>query len=212
MEEFNLPEKAKVDKFIPKSKFYEKVKVSYKIQQEFVDSIQRITWLYKLAENTINISGTDKKEEIQIFNIELKNKEIPSKVLKVIDKAIHYPILYRFVYKDHIAYGITTKENAEQRYFFSDWNEVLNFDFTGNSIEKIYQKIIKLFIDNQTEIQTSNKDFETILKKEKELANLENEITALKNKIKAEKQVNKQFALHKLLKQKEKEKQNLIEA
>lgn len=202
MNEFNLPAKAYVNKFIPKSKFYEITKVNYKTKQAFVDAIQRITWLYKLSERTINIIGTDNKEEIQIFNIELKAKEIPKTVLKVIDKAIHFPILYRFQYKDNIAFGITTKENAEQRYFFSEWNQDLDFDFTGNTIEQVYQELIKLFIGYKTEIDTKNQDFDTVLHKEKELANLDKEIIALKIKIRTEKQVSKQFALNKTLKQK----------
>jgi hypothetical protein len=206
---FDLPQKAFVDKFIPKSKFFEKAKVNSKIQQEFTDAIARITWVYKLAENTINISGTDSIEELQIFNIQLKNKEIPKNVLKVIDKAIPSAILYTFEFENNFAYGITTKENAEQRYFFSDWNKELNFDFSGNTIEHIYQKIIKLFIEDKVGISVKNESFETILEKEKQLANLEREIISLQNKIRTEKQFNKQVAYNKTLRNKLKEKASL---
>ena len=89
-------------------------------------------------------------EELQIFNMQLKKKEIPKNVLKVIDKAIPFAILYTFEFEESFAYGITIKENAEQRYFFSDWNEELAFDFTGNTIEQVYQKTIQLFIQNKT--------------------------------------------------------------
>ncbi|WP_282073957.1 DUF4391 domain-containing protein [Polaribacter atrinae] len=206
---FNLPQKAFVNKFIPKSKFFEKAKVNSKIQQEFTDAIVRITWAYKLAENTINISGTDSMEELQIFNMQLKQKEIPKNVLKVIDKAIPSAILYTFEFENNFAYGITTKENAEQRYFFSDWNKELNFDFTGNTIEHIYQKIIKLFIQDKAGITIKNESFETILEKERQLANLEREIASLQNKIRTEKQFNKQVAYNKILRNKLKEKEFL---
>jgi hypothetical protein len=209
MKIFNLPKKAFVDRFIPKSKFIEKANVNSKIQQEFTDAITRITWAYKLAESTINISGTKNMEELQIFNMQLKKKEIPKNVLKVIDKAIPFAILYTFEFEDSFAYGITIKENAEQRYFFSDWNEELVFDFTGNTIEQVYQKTIQLFIQNKTGLDVKNQDFERILEKERTLAILEKEIATLQKKVQTEKQFNKQVAFNKALKSKRKEKENL---
>lgn len=205
MKTFNLPNKAFVDKFIPKSKFFQKASVNSKIQQEFTNSIVRITWAYKIAENTINISGTKNVEELQIFNMQLKNKEIPKNALKVIDKAIPSAILYTFEFENNFAYGITVKENAEQRYFFSEWNQELSFDFIGTSIEHIYQKIIQKFIQNKTGLKITNLDFEAILEKEKKITILEKEISSLEKKVRTEKQFNKQVAINKTLKQKQKE-------
>ena len=67
--ELKLPGNAYVNKFIAKSKFYERVSISSKLQNEFTKKIQKITWKYKLAEDTIGISKTDKVTEIQIFEI-----------------------------------------------------------------------------------------------------------------------------------------------
>ena len=209
MKTFNLPTRAFVNKFIPKSKFFEKAQVNSKLQQEFSDAIVRITWAYKLAENTINISGAKNVEELQIFNMKLKNKTIPKNVLKVIDKAIPFVILYTFKFEDNFAYGITIKENAEQRYFFSEWNEELSFDFTGNTIEHIYQKTIKLFIKNKTGLVVKNQNFEALLEKEKKIAMLEKEISSLQKKVRTEKQFNKQVSFNKALKSKLKEKEDL---
>lgn len=205
MKNFNLPKNAIVNKFIPKSKFIEKSKGNTTTQQEFTNAISRITWAYNVSVKTINISGTQKIEELQIFNITLKNKEIPKNTLKAIDKAIPSAILYLFEFENDFSYGITIKENTEQRYFFSEWNEELNFDFTGNTIEHIYQKIITLFIQYQTELNTENESFENIIDKEKQLSKLEKEIASLQKKIYTEKQFNKQVAFNKTLRNKLKE-------
>jgi hypothetical protein len=209
MKTFNLPKETLVNKFISKSKFFEKAQVNSKIQQEFTDTITRITWAYKLAESTINISGTENMEELQIFNVQLKTQDIPKNALKVIDKAIPFAILYTFEFENNFAYGITIKENAEQRYFFSDWNKELAFDFTGNTIEHIYQKTIKLFINSKTGLVTKNQNFEDVLANEKQLASLEKEILSLQKKVRTEKQFNKQVAFNKALRSKLKEKENL---
>lgn len=194
---FKLPKAAFVNKFIPKNKFYEKAALSGKLQKEFVDKIQKITWKYKLAENTVGIAKNDKVIEIQIFEIELKSQVIPKNVLKVIDKAIPYQILYRFIYKENEAYGITLKENKKaENYYFTEWNEKKIFDFTGIDLEKVYQKIVKTFI--RSEVQTKS-SFNEIIDTDNKIKALENEIDALGSRISKEKQFNRKVEMNKIL-------------
>ena len=106
----------------------------------------------------------------------------------MIDKAIPYQILYQFVYKDSTAYGITLKENnITHNYYFSEWNETLEFDFLGIDLEKVYQKLIKAFITNAA--KTSG-DFDTIIDTDNKIKQLEKEIETLDNKIRKEHQFN----------------------
>lgn len=192
-----LPKEAFVNKIIPKNKFYEKATLNSKLQKEFVDKIQKMTWKYKLAESTVGITKTDKVTEMQIFEIELKEQVIPKNVLKVIDKAIPYQILYHFIYKDNEAYGITLKENNNaENYYFSDWNEEKNFDFTGIDLEKVYQKLVKAFIRSDVQNKSTFNDIINIYKK---ITALENEIAVLENKIRKEPQFNRKVELNKVL-------------
>ena len=201
--ELKLPETALVNKFIAKTRFYEKASLSSKLQNEFINKIQKITWKYKLAENTIGISKTDNVTEIQVFEIELKEQIIPKNILKVIDKAIPYQILYQFVYKDNIAYGITLKENnIGQNYYFSEWNEKIIFDFTGIDLEKVYQKLIKAFIPDDVKNQG---DFDAIVDADSRIKSLKKEISTLERKIKKEKQFNRKVELNKFLLERQKQ-------
>ncbi len=193
----NLPESAYVNKFIAKNKFYEKAALNSKLQKEFTDKIQKITWKYKLAEDTIGISKTDTVTEIQIFEISLKEQVIPKNVLKVIDKTIPYQILYRFVHKESVAYGITLKENSKaENYYFSDWNEEILFDFSGLSLEKVYQKLIKAFIRSEA---VNKSDFKELIAIDNKIKTLEKEISLLEGKINKEKQFNRKVETNKLL-------------
>ncbi len=194
---FKLPQEAFVNKFIAKTKFYEKATLSSKLQKEFVDKIQKITWKYKLAESTVGITKTDTVTEIQIFEIELKEQVIPKKVLQVIDKTIPYQILYCFVFNESVAYGITLKENTSvENYYFSNWNEDMLFDFTGIDLEKVYQKLVKAFIRNEAKTKSS---FQEIIDGDKKIKLLENEIAALENNISKEKQFNRKVETNKIL-------------
>jgi len=213
-DKFKLPHNAIVNKFIAKTKFYERASLSSRLQNEFINKIQKITWKYKLAEDTIGISKTNSVTEIQIFEIELKEQVIPRNVLKVIDKAIPYQILYQFVYKDNMAYGITLKgitgkeSTVSENYYFSQWNEFLNFDFTGIDLEKVYQKVIKAFINNEAKNQG---DFDAIIDADNKIKFLEKEITTLSSKIKKEKQFNRKVELNKFLLERQKQLQDLKE-
>lgn len=197
MNELNLPQQAHVNKFVAKNKFYERSNISSRLHNEFVNSIQRITWKYKLAEETIGILKTDKVTEIQVFELELKEEVIPVRVLKVIDRAIPYQILYKFQYKDSFAWGITLKEgNKAENYYFSAWNEPVVFDFTGIDLEKVYQKLVKAFIDTCSE---TRKDFNELVASDATKKQLQAEIAALENKIRREKQFNRKVEINKIL-------------
>jgi hypothetical protein len=205
MKYFNLPESTIVNRFIPKSKFFEKITVSSKLKQEFTNSIQRITWVHKLSKQTININGTEKIEELHIFHVVLKKREIPKKVLQIIDKTIPYAILYVFEYNSDYVYGMTIKEDSNQRYYFSGWNPGITFDFTGNTIEHIYQKIIKQFISQKIDEEIGIENFSKIIERDKLRDTLSKEISALQSKIKKEKQFNKQIVLNQELQKKKQE-------
>ena len=195
--ELKLPISAYVNKFVAKSKFYEHTAVSSKLQSEFVKKIQRITWKYKLSEETIGISKTDNVNEIQIFEIELREKKIPLNVLKVIDKAIPYQILYIFTYGSNTAYGITLKGNSSaQNNYLSEWNDEIIFDFTGIDLEKVYQKIIKAFLPGEL---TKKDDFNQIIEDDVKIKAVEKEIKILENKIRRLKQFNRKVELNKQL-------------
>ncbi len=192
----NLPNSAYFNKFIPKSKFYEKAGINSKLQAEFVDKIQRITWKYKLAESTINIAKSPKVQEIQIFELQLKDKYQPIRILTAIDKAIPYPILYILSYKESHAFAIAyDDEYIKNRYYFSDWDQEINFDFTGLDLEKVYQKLVRALLANDKphiEVkQAINYDYQISI--------LENRIDKLTQKLKRTKQFNKQIEINKEL-------------
>jgi hypothetical protein len=195
----NLPKNALVNKKIPKNKFYEKLVVSNKLKNDFIKKIEKIEWTYKLSEDKINISKTKNVKEIQIFTIYLKEKEIPKNILQIIDKGVPYPILYIFKYKDNFAYGISLKkEKRVEDYYFSKWNEVIEFNFNGLNLESVYENIIRKFISrNQV-----GKNFSEIIEKEKEIKELQKEIQILENKIKNTAQFNKKLEFNKELNKK----------
>ena len=205
--DLNLPNDCLVNKFIPKNTFSNKATLTSRIKDDFTQSIQKITRKYKLSPETLSIPASWTVEEIQIFEIELKEKSIPQNVLRVIDKLIPYPILYVFSYDDNFAYGITMKDDPNKSYYLSEWNEKIDFNFHAINLERVYENIIKKFI--RQVVSTENMNFAKVVVTDKKITTLSSEIQALKNKIQVEKQFKKKLELNQILQSRSQELRSL---
>lgn len=185
-----LPKKCEVNKFIPKKVFYEKVGVSSSIKDDFVSLVDRITWLYKLSEDTIGISKTEKVEEIEIFQIDLKEKKIPTTILKTITKGIPYKILFVLKYENELCYSVKVED-----FYASEWNTKIEFNYNAINLEIVYENIVKNIIGEND----NNNSFNDIINNKKNILELEKKINNLKVKLKNEKQFNKKVELNKEL-------------
>jgi Domain of unknown function (DUF4391) len=99
---FNYPQQALFGRVLAKSKIYEHAKPSRAVRELFVTQINQITWQYKLAPETINLAARAGVPEIQVFEISLKTGELSEAVLRCIDKAIPYPIIYQLDFENKV--------------------------------------------------------------------------------------------------------------
>lgn len=196
-----LPKECIVDKFIPKKIFYEKVNLSSNLKQEFVDKIDKIYWKYKISEDTLNISKTENVEEIEIFELTLKEKVNCQNIIKVITKNIPYIILFEICYKDEVQYAIKHNDDI----YFTNWNEKIEFNFNGIDLNAVYENIIR----SVTNISEQSNNIDEELEKGKKLKEVQKEIERLENKMKSEKQFNKKVELNKNILELKKQKEEL---
>lgn len=196
-----LPKECIVDKFIPKKIFYEKVSLSSNLKQEFVDKIDKIYWKYKISEDTLNISKTENVEEIEIFELTLKEKVNCKNIIKVITRNIPYIILFEICYNDEVQYAIKHNDDI----YFTNWNEKIDFNFNGIDLSVVYENIIR----SVTNISKQDNNIDEELEKGKKLKEVQKEIERLENKMKVEKQFNKKVELNKNILELKKQKEEL---
>ena len=91
---FAWPRQAKVDRPVAKTKIYAHAKPSAALRAMFVEQVESITWAYKLSPETINLPAKAGVPEIEVFEVALKLPDISHLVLRCIDKAIPFPILF----------------------------------------------------------------------------------------------------------------------
>ena len=213
MKLYKFPQQAKVDRLIPKNKFYEQGKANTKLEQLFVDQVENIRWAYKLASSTIHLQDQEDLKEIQIFRVKSRVEDLDVSILSFIDKLILTPIIFEVVYQDKVKVVATYKRlnQADKtkavigQYYASEWLE------DHDRVElPLYLKLADLyehFIEQLLPLVTSeeqHKDRESIslelkLQKAQQLESLLKQFDQLKSKLRNEKQFNRRVELNKLL-------------
>lgn len=133
---YAYPPQAAFEKVLPKNKIYAHAKPTRRLQQRFTDEVAQIVWKYKLAPETIRIPARAGVEEIQVFGVTLKGPapdraedEFTEDVLRCIDKAIGFPILFEVGAADRVRAVAAYKRPNEADsakwvvgdYFMSAW-------------------------------------------------------------------------------------------
>ena len=124
------PPQAAFGRILPKSKLYTHSHASTRLKNLFVQQVSQIVWQYKLAPETINLPARPAVPEIQVFGITLKTPELSYDVLRAIDQAVQFPIIFELVHAGRTqvvacyksAGGRTNEANASlSRWVLSDY-------------------------------------------------------------------------------------------
>ncbi|RNB53515.1 DUF4391 domain-containing protein [Brevibacillus gelatini] len=214
-----LPSSTLVNRKIPKNKFYEKLQANHQLKELFTQQVESIVWKHKLSKETIRLEPKDGIEEIQVFEIHLKQKSYSQDILRSMDKAIPYPILHVLIHEDQAKLAIAYKErnqNDENKfvvrsYHESEWQSVndLRFDFIqGLDLKALYENIIRNLLGTQARPED---DIRSVLERQAQIDKLMRECERLESKIRSEKQFNRKVELNMELQRKSKELKDLLE-
>ena len=147
-----LPKSTEFNRRVPKQKFYEKIDVPPALKRVFIESIQSICWRNKIASATVNLAPGKAVTEIEVFEIKLTVKAPPEQVLRQIDKAVPYHILflleYQGKYQAWAAYKeLSTGVNAFKlySYYHTGWmlEEELPLKLEGLNIDEVYEGFVR---------------------------------------------------------------------
>ena len=204
-----LPERTLYNRKIPKNKFYEKLAANSRIKELFVEQIDSIVWKHKLSRETTNLEPTEAVQEVQVFEIHLRQRELNQELLEKIDRAVPYPILHLLRYGDEaklmIAYKErhTTNENRSvvQAYYQSDWQPLSRFTVNilqGLTLEAVYENLVRHLMPSGEEAAT---DLQAAVERQQARQRLERECARLEAKIRSEVQFDKKVEMNLRLRQ-----------
>ncbi|GAA0404220.1 DUF4391 domain-containing protein [Paenibacillus motobuensis] len=214
-----LPTSTLVNRKIPKNKFYEKLHANQHLKELFTEQVESIIWKHKLSKETIRLEPKDDIEEVQVFEIHLKERTYSLDLLRSIDKAIPYPILHVIIYEDQVKLAIAYKERNQtddnrfvvRSYHESEWQpeEDVKLNIVqGLDLKTVYENIIRqlLPINSKPEI-----DLTTVLERQASIDKLTLECQRLESRIRSEKQFNRKVEMNMELQQKRKQLNQLLD-
>ena len=120
----NYPKQAAFGRTLPKNKIYEHSGANTRLKDLFVEQVEQIVWQYKLAPETINLPAKPGVPELQIFSIQLKTSELNLDVLRCIDGAVQFPIIFELSFDGRtqvIAAYKRPNESDASRWVLSDY-------------------------------------------------------------------------------------------
>ena len=199
-----LPRTTQVNRRVAKEKLYQNAALVPRTREMIKDQIESVFWRNKLADSTMAISAGETVAEIQIFEIQLRQRELDKRVLPAIAKAIPYKILFFLVFGDEAQAWI----EAAGTFYNTDWQPLGGFalKFEGLNLDAVYENLARQISGGRL---GTDGDIEEAVDRDKKRQKLERDIAALEKKLLREKQFNKQVELNGELKRLRKELEEL---
>lgn len=126
---YDWPRAAAFGRVIPKTKIYEHAGANTGLKDLFVREVDQIVWSHKLAPETVNLAATKQVAEIQVFRITARTATLDAAVLRAIDKAIPFPLVFEVAHGGRVRLTAAYKRSSEADsarwvvgdYFKGDW-------------------------------------------------------------------------------------------
>lgn len=197
----NFPSFTIYNKVMPKKAFYSHLEANARMKSLFVEYIEQIVWLYKLAPSNLHIADGKEVQEIDILRIKLKQKtksflEIcrfidslsPHHTLFIIEHESEYQLLVNYKeWKDKQAGTFSIIET------FVSYSLSIQLDALS-SMDSLYESLVRQVAS--TRITSSQQDLRQAVMETQESEAIKKVMESIKKREARERQPQKKFALH----------------
>jgi len=186
-----LPRSTEVNRRVAKEKLYTNAILTPKLQNMIKSQVEAVIWRNKLANTTIGISAGEDIKEVQVFEIQLRQRELDKRALSAIAKAIPYKILFVLSFNGEGQAWIETSGT----FYNTDWLplEGLALKFEGLNLDAMYENLARQIAGGRL---GASGDIAEAVDRDRYRQKLEREIAALEKKMLREKQLNKQVEMN----------------
>lgn len=201
---FEYPKSAAFGRVLPKTKIYDHARASARLKQLFVDQVEQVIWRFKLAPETINLASTKDITEIQVFGVTLRVGSLDEDVLRAIDKAIPYPLIFELTHggkrKAIAAFKRPSEADSQKwvvsEYFASDWeleDNPRNPLPTALNLGGLYDRLLTALMPPEA---GAAEPLETRVRRIEVLRAKEREVERIKQRLGREQQFNKRVTIN----------------
>lgn len=229
----NIPDSCFIGNTIYKKLFYENADLSTSDKSLFTDTINKVTWLYCLKPETINIPAYKDElrdyPEVEVIEV-LINKDYKLKrIAEIIMRAIPYPMLLIFKLegkrKLYVAHQRTSQsdsgKNTIEEFIATDWLESDSALFAKLDIKQmrftnfyaLYSDIVDaISIYNLSTIMAMDDNITGVEARElsAQIRDIEQKIINMRSKLKKETQFNRKMELNIEIKKLEQKRKGIL--
>ncbi|WP_148823317.1 DUF4391 domain-containing protein [Campylobacter concisus] len=205
-----LPKSTEFNKKIPKQKFYENLEISPALKKIFIEQVDKILWSYKIASSSTNLADSNLVKEIEVFEVFLKSPNLDDELLRHIDRAVPYHLVFILEYQGRCKACISYKEAATSgnrafkvnSYYYTDWldKQDLPLKLEGLNLDAAYENFVRQIAGETLQKVASDESLKDSVARSEQKELLQKQILVLESKIRKEKQLNKQMQINNELK------------
>jgi len=186
-----LPRSTEVNRRVTKEKLYQNATLTPQARDMIKDQVEAVVWRNKLAESTVGVRAGESIQEIQVFEVQLRQRELDKRVLTAIAKAIPYKILFVLIFDNQAQAWI----EASGTFYHTTWQplDAFTLKFEGLNLDAVYENLARQIAGSRL---GEAGDIAKAVDSDKKRQKLARAIAAVEKKILREKQFNKQVELN----------------
>ena len=184
----NLPSTVLVNRAMPKKAFYEHLKTTAAIKEQFVQQIERIEMVASIKEASIHIPGDKDVAEIDVLAFHLKGVDVPYEAIELVARSIPNKLLF----------VCTTGESCKllvrrDRLYETEWvsADPAKLELAGSTLGELWDSISSQVVFGKADPV----DLSRRLERKRRSEALRLELEQVERKRKSEKQIAKRNAL-----------------
>ena len=225
----NIPDECRINRTVFKKMFYDNAVISKGDKDLFIDSIDKITWIYCLNQDNMNIPAyvTEEREylEIEIIEVTLSENKGIKRIAEIIMRAIPYPMLLIFSFEGkyqlwaaHQRFSLADNSKVTlEEPIFTEWQEENSILWDRLNISKLrYTNFYDMYSDlidaiavfnvsKLTDKEINGEDARKLLRSN---AEIDSRIAVLRAELKKATEFNRKMEINMKIKKLEKERNN----
>jgi hypothetical protein len=201
---FQYPTQTALKRVIPKTRIYDGAAASTALRERFVREVDQITWAHKLASETLNLPATPAVPEIQVFRVTLKGDALHDDILRAMDRAVPFPLMFELVAGDRIQPAAAYKRPSEAERGKWVLSDPLRGEWTAQDVPRaplpvavnmgvLYERMLSALMPVAP---VPGEDVESRLARLAAIRAKEREIAQLQSRLRRESQFNIKVTLH----------------
>lgn len=222
----NIPDECRINRTVFKKMFYDNAALSKGDKNLFIDSIDKITWIYCLNQDNMNIPAyvTEEREylEMEIIEVTLSENKGIKRIAEIIMRAIPYPMLLIFSFEDkyqlwaaHQRFSLADNSKVTlEEPIFTEWQEENSILWDRLNISKLrYTNFYDMYSDlidaiavfnvsKLTDKEINGEDARKLLRSN---AEIDSQIAVLRAELKKATEFNRKMEINMKIKKLEKE-------